>query len=188
MIFLRKIVITAAEKFLLVIEGCFLSCMDTESKLKITSVRNFCVEKVPVLRPFFYIPPRIGTWSICKAQSLLLSYEISWSGTILYLQYTCSTSWSGTILYLQYTCSTMCTTVFCCMYDNVGPKREYHYIKVLRKQLQIISRYAEVVVIWHKVTHFRPRLQTDKCFAACTILLCSPVGCIRTTATILDIE
>jgi len=49
--------------------------MDTKSELKITSVRNW----------------QCSTWSICKAQSILLNvtHEISWSGTILYLQYTC---------------------------------------------------------------------------------------------------
>ena len=59
-----KKIITAAEELLLVIDfklykkaRCFLNCMDTESELKITSVRNWqcsnCMEKVPVLRPFF---------------------------------------------------------------------------------------------------------------------------------------
>ena len=35
---------------------------------------------------FFNIYPKIGTWSICKAQSILfnVTHEISWSGTILY--------------------------------------------------------------------------------------------------------
>ena len=61
MIFLRKIVITAAEEFLLVIaiseSRRFLNCMDTESELKITSEKLAYVatasEKMPVLRPFF---------------------------------------------------------------------------------------------------------------------------------------
>ena len=68
--------------------------MDTEYELKIMSVRNWqcsnCMEKVPVLRPFFNIPPRIGTWSICKAQSILPIAHMKYCGQALsiHLRYT----------------------------------------------------------------------------------------------------
>ena len=75
---------------------CFLNCMDTESKLKITSVRNWqcsnCMEMVPVWRPFIQ---GLELGAFAKHNQYCLAIKISWSGTILYLQYTCSTQYKG---------------------------------------------------------------------------------------------
>ena len=81
---------------------CFLNCMDTESKLKITSVRNWqcsnCMEMVPVWRPFIQ---GLELGAFAKHNQYCLAIKISWSGTILYLQYTCSTQIQRVVMWHQ---------------------------------------------------------------------------------------
>ena len=79
--------------------------MDTESKLKITSVRNWHCSNcrkgafLEALLLTFIHGLELGAFA--KHNQYCLAIKISWSGTILYLQYTCSTETQRVVMWHQ---------------------------------------------------------------------------------------